>query len=60
MENDITKNEFGFEVLGFCGYCNGSIHVGDDYVVKDGSMYHTYCSEVKDKYYDPLDVEDDN
>ena len=59
MENDGITNEFGFEVLDWCTYCNGAIYVGDDYVVKNGSRYHNYCAEVKDKYYDPFNVENE-
>jgi len=53
------ENEFGFEVLGWCGYCRGAIHVGDDYSVENGQMYHPGCKEQKNTYCDSFDLEDE-
>ncbi len=59
MEHYKFTEDFGFEILGFCGYCHGSIHVGDDYSVENGQMYHPGCKEQKNTYYDSFDLDEE-
>ena len=56
------ENEFGFEILGWCGYCKNEIYVGDNYIYIDGQMYHTECHQTMNNYYDPYNFgeEDEN
>ena len=61
MEGEL-KNEFGFDILDYCTYCNSPIYIGDDYIVENGNMFHTWCAEVSKTYIDPdfLDEEEEN
>jgi len=57
MEGEL-RNEFGFKVLDYCSYCHSPIYIGDDYVVENGSIFHTFCYNQSKTYIDPDFLDD--
>jgi len=53
------ENEFEAEVAGWCSYCNHEIYVGDNYVYIDGAMYHPECNEIRNRFCDPFDLDEE-
>lgn len=51
MENKYPK------IIGYCAYCKDPIMDGDFYYIKFGLMYHDFCWEQINTFFDSLNVE---
>lgn len=50
------------KILGFCAYCKSEIIEREEYVIEGSEIFHPFCLEQKNNYYDPfedLDVDKD-
>jgi len=52
-------NEYDKEIVGFCGYCNHEIYLGEDYIYQDNVMYHLECNEIRNRFCDPFDIDEE-
>jgi hypothetical protein len=42
------------EEIQFCFYCKDPIKKDEPYVVKDNEVYHSFCWEQINRFYDPF------
>ncbi len=57
MKNLERNENTGNTVLGWCSYCKDTVHLEDDYVKKDGQLYHVDCWKQKNGFVEELEFD---
>ena len=58
MENQEINKSSDNTILGWCSYCKDAVYTENDYIKKDGQLYHVDCWKQKNNFVEELEFDE--